>query len=112
MAHLLWSTDYDGAYGIAIDGNGNVYVAGYSHIPWNGPDGQSPLNSFTGSEVDLFVLKLNSSGAYQWHTFYGSGSIDNCLGIATDGNGNVYVTDLAISPGMARMDSHRFMLTA
>jgi hypothetical protein len=31
------------------------------------------LHAYAGSR-DLVVLKLNSSGAYQWHTFYGSSS--------------------------------------
>ena len=42
--------------------------------------------------TDLFVLKLNSSGAYQWHTFYGSTDDDYGYGIAVDTDGNVYVT--------------------
>ncbi len=41
---------------------------------------------------DIFVLKLDSSGAYQWHTFYGSSDHDYGNGIAVDGSGNVYVT--------------------
>ena len=30
----------------------------------------------TAATDDIFVLKLNSQGAYQWHTFYGSDSYD------------------------------------
>ena len=57
------------------------------------PSGQSPLNAYNGggSGVNIFVLKLDSSGAYQWHTFYGAGD-DYGNGIAVDGSGNVYVT--------------------
>ena len=62
----------DSGYGIAIDGSGNVYVTGYSYATWNGPAGQNPLHAHSGGN-DIFVLKLDSSGAYQWHTFYGSG---------------------------------------
>ena len=35
------------------------------------PGGQSPLHPHSGAE-DVFVVKLDSGGAYQWHTFYGS----------------------------------------
>ena len=73
-----WHTFYgsainDGAYGLAVDTGGNVYVTGYSWPTWNGPAAQAPLHAHSGG-TDLFVLKLNSSGAYQWHTFYGSAS--------------------------------------
>ena len=84
------------ALGIAPDGSGNVYVTGYSTATWNGPAGESPLHAYTGGVADMFVLKLNSSGAYQWHTFYGSSSEDQALGgIATDGIGHVYVTGIS-----------------
>jgi hypothetical protein len=60
----------DWGWSIAVDGSGNVYVTGWSWDPWNGPGGQAPLNAHTGWS-DLVILKLNSSGAYQWHTFMG-----------------------------------------
>jgi hypothetical protein len=90
-----WHTFYgsDGseeATDIAVDGSGNVYVTGWSTASWNGPTGQSPLNAF--STWDIFVLKLNSSGDYQWHTFYGSDSGDQAYSVAVDGSGTVYVT--------------------
>src|SRR4030042_1487257 len=66
------STSYDYGRSIALDGSGNVYVTGYSDATWNGPAGQSPLHAHSGpnSNDDIFVLKLDSSGDYQWHTFY------------------------------------------
>jgi LPXTG-site transpeptidase (sortase) family protein len=38
------------------------------------------------------VLKLNSAGAYQWHTFYGSAGFDFANGMAVDGGGTIFVT--------------------
>ncbi|MFH0995463.1 MAG: SBBP repeat-containing protein [Pseudomonadota bacterium] len=93
--HTFYGTIYGTyaiGYGIAVDGSGNVYVTGNSHA-WNGPTGQNPLNAHSGGFMDIFVLKLNSSGAYQWHTFYGSPTNnDFAFGIAVDGGGNVYTT--------------------
>ena len=79
------------AMGVEVDGSGNVYVAIDGQGEWYGPDGEEPLNSHAGS-YDLVVLKLDSAGAYQWHTFYGSGDMEECDGLAVDGSGNVYVT--------------------
>ena len=80
------SINTDGGYGIAVDTDGNVYVTGHSTATWG-----TPLAPYNGV-YDIVVVKLNSSGAYQWHTFYGSGSYGSSYGIAVDTNGNVYVT--------------------
>ncbi len=82
---------YDDGYNLAIDGDGNVYITGESEASWNGPSGQSPLHAYSGTQ-DIFVLKLNSGGAYQWHTFHGSSGADYGHGIRADARGNVYIT--------------------
>lgn len=92
----LWHTFYGGGttfeygQGIAVDSGGNVYVAGWSDSSWTGPSGQNPLHAHSGGN-DLFILKLNGGGVYQWHTFYGSNGDDKANGIAVDTGGNVYV---------------------
>lgn len=78
----------DEAAGIAVDANGNVYVTGYSDRTWRGPGNANPLHAHGVSE-EMFVLKLNSNGAYQWHTFYQPGRAN---AIALDSAANVYVT--------------------
>jgi len=81
------STDYDESSGIAVDGDNNVYITGYSRATWG-----NPIHAYSGSS-DIVVVKLNSAGAYQWHTFYGSSSTnDEGKGIAVDANSNVYIT--------------------
>ena len=73
--------------GITVDSSGNVYVTGYSNGTWG-----SPLNAYSGGD-DIFVLKLSSSGTYEWNTFFGSSNgTDYGYGIAVDSSGNVYVT--------------------
>jgi len=83
--------DVDRGYGVAVDGNGNVYATGSTGGTWG-----SPIRPFTGTQ-DAFVVKLNGDGALQWNTFLGAppGYLDNDLdagsGITVDGSGYVYV---------------------
>ena len=102
----------DAGYGIAIDGSGNVYVTGVSNATWNGPAGQSPLHAHSGG-YDIFVLKLDSSGAYQWHTFYGSRRIlITAMALPQTAAATSMSRDTAMQPGTARTDRAPSMLTA
>ncbi|HNT77128.1 MAG TPA: SBBP repeat-containing protein [Anaerolineae bacterium] len=95
---------------VAVDADGNVYVAGYSDKTWQGPGDAAPLHAHSGG-YDVMVIKLNHQGAYQWHTFYGSipetadDGDDEGLAIAVDAGGNVYVTGYSdktwVGPGDA-----------
>ena len=70
----------DWANAIAVDGEGNVYVTGFS--------------SDSGTGVDYATIKYNSSGVEQWvRRYHGPGNGDDkARSIAVDGSGNVYVT--------------------
>ena len=90
-----WHTFYggsglDGGAAIAVDGRGGLYLAGYSYDTWMGPGETGPLNAWAGPS-DIVVVKVDSAGAYRWHTFYGSSSDDAGYGIAVDGRGGVYL---------------------
>ncbi|MCX5870817.1 MAG: SBBP repeat-containing protein [Deltaproteobacteria bacterium] len=91
---LVWNTfygsaSYDFVQGIAVDGSGNIYVTGRSDATWG-----IPLHAYNGSasSANIVVIKLNSSGVYMWHTFYGSASSNYGRAVAVDSDGNVYVT--------------------
>jgi uncharacterized delta-60 repeat protein len=86
---LVWNTFLGGTggdqgAGVAVDGNGNVYVAGHSAASWG-----SPVRPYTAS--DAFAARLNSSGTLAWNTFLGGSALDIVSAVAVDGNGNVYV---------------------
>jgi hypothetical protein len=96
--HTFYGSDgYDFGQGIGFDNSGNVYVLGHSRASWVGPVGQSPLNGYTGTPsttYDVVVIKLDSGGAYQWHTFYGSGNGygDGGGSMVVDNADNIYIT--------------------
>ena len=87
---LTWNT-FQGGSGddqsldIAVDGNRNVYVTGYSNATWG-----SPLRIYANN-YDGFAAKLDDSGALVWNTFLGGGLEDHGHSISVDGTGGVYV---------------------
>ncbi len=88
---LIWNTflggsEWDNGSGIAVDGSGNVYVAGVSTATWG-----NPIRAFT-FWGDGFTAKLDSNGALTWNTFLGGSGDDESHGIVVDGSGNVYVS--------------------
>nr|NQU90832.1 SBBP repeat-containing protein [Bacteroidota bacterium] len=82
--------DGDQGRGIIIQGS-SVYVALFSECTWDGPGSAAPLHAYSGGDADLGVLKLDTAGAYQWHTFYGSEGFDEVHEVGVDGNGNIYM---------------------
>jgi len=85
--NLLWVARYDGpggyndqAVAVAVDGEGNVYVSGYSYG--------------AGAATDYATIKYNADGVEQWVARYdgpGKGS-DVVFDMVLDASGHVYVT--------------------
>lgn len=69
----------DNAKSITIDGNSNVYVAGYTYVD---------------STADYIILKYNSSGVQQWsQTYNGLGNgTDRVNAVAIDNLNNIFAT--------------------
>jgi hypothetical protein len=79
---------------IALDGSGNIYVTGTTYATWNGPSGDAPKHAFTSTgNWNIFVVKLDSSGGYLWHTFYGAGTEngERVKAMAVDSNNYIYI---------------------
>jgi hypothetical protein len=84
----IGSTGNDVAYGIAVDGSGNVLVGG--HFQGTVDFGGGSLTGTGG--LDIFVAKYSPTGAHVWSRGIGSTGNDVAYGIAVDGSGNVIVT--------------------
>ena len=87
---LIWNTflggdGVDAADGVAVDGGGNVYVAGFGNDTWG-----SPTRAFSGN-FDTFAAQLDSSGTRTWNTFLGSNTSDSGSKVAVDAGGDLYV---------------------
>ncbi|MBN2206683.1 MAG: SBBP repeat-containing protein, partial [Candidatus Aminicenantes bacterium] len=92
---LVFSTYYGGStreigYGIAVAGNGTVYLTGYtdsSNLPT-----VKPLQPGPGGLNDVYVAKLNAAGsALLYSTYLGGSSYDYGSDLALDKDGNAYV---------------------
>src|SRR5829696_3023695 len=79
-AHRVSPGVHDRATSVAVDGAGNVYVAGES--------------GFGDGSADYVLLKYNAAGDLLWTRTYSSpGSYrDTALAIALDGAGNIHLT--------------------
>ncbi len=77
---------------IAVDGSGNVYVAGPVDS-WNFPTTPGAFDRNRDGTTDAFVTKLNSAGsALLYSTFFGGSRYDSANGMAIDPSGNVVIT--------------------
>jgi hypothetical protein len=94
-AGFIGGADGDVGYGIAVDGTGNAYVAGWTQS--NEAAGAFPVT--VGPDLthngagDAFVAKVNAAGtALAYAGYLGGSGEDRGYGIAVDGAGNAYVT--------------------
>ena len=83
-------TSFDWGSGLAIDGVGNAYVAGYTSS-FDFPTVE-PVQTGFGGLYDAFLLQLNGSGnALSFATYYGGTGSDLANAIAVDRSGNMFV---------------------
>jgi hypothetical protein len=73
---------------IAVDVNGNAYLTG--DFEGSATFGTETITSL--GNVDVFIAKLDSDGAWEWARSGGSSSIERGYDIALDDDENAYVT--------------------
>lgn len=82
------SEDYGTA--IALDPSGNAYLTGYTASP-DFPVRNAFQSTFKGV-YDVFLTKVDSTGALLFSTYLGGSQVDSGLGVAVDDLGNAYLT--------------------
>jgi hypothetical protein len=92
--NVLWTRQFgtpgvDIAFGIAVDGTGDVYVTGYTDGALRG----TPKGGF-----DVFIRKINASGVHAWTRQFGTAAEDVGVSTAVDQNGNVFIAGYTFGP--------------
>jgi len=98
---LLWASyiggsEKDDAFGVSVDGAGNVFVAGGTFSEgWTRDGGDTTWNG----GADAFVARFAADGARLWSTYVGGLLDDVAYGVAADNAGNAYVVGGTLSSG-------------
>jgi hypothetical protein len=90
FAKSLSGSGDDECNDITLDSTGNIYVAGRT----NSTDfpTKNPIQATNGGGFDAFVTKFNASGTRIFSTYLGGSGTDVGIGIASDNNGNAYIS--------------------
>ena len=91
-ANSIGGTADDAGNCIALDGSGNVFVAGYftGTVDFDAGAGTSNLSS-AGAE-DIFYMKYDNDGNYTWAKNTGGSDTDVANWLTFDASGNIFLT--------------------
>ncbi len=94
--NFLWArgaggTDYDDAYAVTTDPDGNVYATGRFRSDTAHFDPDLLINGGAPGTDDIFISKYAGDGTLQWARGLGGPSMDEGTCIAAAANGTVYV---------------------
>jgi hypothetical protein len=78
----------DGAWGVAVDTLGNIYLTGV----FEGSASFGEITITSKGIIDVFVSKLDSNGNWQWAISAGGADWDEGYALTVDSNQYVYVT--------------------
>lgn len=114
--NFVWVAHVNGAVGsniandITIDAANNVLATGYFQGTQDFDPGAGVFNLTPFGGIDIFVLKLNSSGNFVWAKSMGGNSGDQGKSISVSASGEVYTTgyyglsgDFDPGPGVATL---------
>jgi hypothetical protein len=89
--------DFEGEPAVAVDNSGNAYMSG-SFSSSSVTFGSFTIALSSAGNVDLFVVKYDSSGNVLWANSAGSTGIDRAFSVTADASGNCYLAGTFDSP--------------
>ena len=94
---LIWGKTIGGSgqdrpSGMDVTPDGEISLTGYFNGTVDFNPGSGVNNLTSNGNRDIFVLKLNSNGDYDWAHKFGSSLPDEGVATCFDSNGNVYIT--------------------
>jgi hypothetical protein len=94
---LIWGKTIGGSgqdrpSGMDVAPDGEISLTGYFNGTVDFNPGSGVNNLTSNGNRDIFVLKLNSNGDYDWAQKFGSSLPDEGVATCFDLNGNVYIT--------------------
>ena len=116
-AGTIGGTGSDFCRSISVTQAGDVYIAGYfeGSVDFDpGTEaGEVDMHTSNGN-ADVLLIRLNSSGDYQWGRSWGASGTDTARGVAADDSGRVYAAgafrltvDFDPGAGPGEVDTHQ-----
>ncbi len=97
---------------ISVDGNGNIFVAGGFNNSFDFDPGPANNSITSNGSYDIFILKLNSIGQFEWVQTIGGSDQDVAKSLVIDANNEVYISgnffgtlDFDAGPGIHQITS-------
>lgn len=97
QGNLVWAKKMgaggnEGGVSVAVDAAGNIYTTGWFNGTVDFDPGPGVFYLASVGVEDIFISKLDPSGAFLWAKRIGGQNYDNGNSVALDSNSNVYVT--------------------
>ncbi len=97
LGNFIWANSFGGSSSdrgtsIALDEIGNVYITGFYSATADFDPSIGTFNLTSGGGTDIYVLKLDTDGNFQWVNGYGSSGADSGREVIIDNFNNILIT--------------------